>query len=163
MLTTTTTTLAAATSLLLLATGALASASGGDLADELRRDLHMAESGGGLFARQDDGGFGATNLNSFTGSLGAPPVPITQGTDDTHPFEVSGQAESAFQDAINSACSDQHNACADAANGPQQGQISVNQCDDQMNACQSTLQAATQTAFLTQVSSNAEFDFFCEL
>ncbi|KAI0436271.1 hypothetical protein F4803DRAFT_542822 [Xylaria telfairii] len=133
-----------------------------DLVRQIQRDFNM-----GLFARQDQQGaqVGLTNLNTFTGNLGAEAPPITLSTDPQHPYRIKGEEVSDFNTAIDKTCDFQKNDCGEQANGPQKGKFDVAACDDQSSQCKSFLKAsATQTAFLSMVTvaGNDEFDFICE-
>ncbi|MCJ1370922.1 hypothetical protein MMC20_002136 [Loxospora ochrophaea] len=59
----------------------------------------------------------ATNLQTFTGTLGAAADPITNSGDATRPFEVNGNTFVNFAAAAQRTCDIQFNACANAANG----------------------------------------------
>ncbi|KAI1502002.1 hypothetical protein F5X99DRAFT_380298 [Biscogniauxia marginata] len=125
---------------------------------EMRRDFGI-----GLLPRQATLQEGPADLQTFTGSLGgAAAPPITKSADEDHPYSIDGEDVSSYDDAINKACDKQLNECSDLANGAMKGQFEVNDCNDQKEQCRSTLSAATQTAFLSIATSNAEFDFFCE-
>ncbi|KAI1343391.1 hypothetical protein F5Y15DRAFT_232803 [Xylariaceae sp. FL0016] len=129
----------------------------------LVREIHD-EFRMGLFARQDVGTLqeGPDNLNTFTGNLGVNALAITSSGDDDKPYEVDGETVSSYGDAVNKACDGQSNQCAQQANGAQKGNFEVNDCDKQKESCHSVLDSATQTAFLSIQSENADFQFFCE-
>ncbi|POS74658.1 hypothetical protein DHEL01_v206951 [Diaporthe helianthi] len=127
-------------------------------------DLAMGEmlSGGSvLFPRQQ----GATgqNLQAFTGSLGGIKADaVTNSGNLERPFEVDGDTFPDFNSAAERSCDNQKNKCAQLANSGGGAGFEVPDCDQQNNQCKDAINAATQTAFLTLASSNAEFDFFCE-
>lgn len=72
-------------------------------------------------------------IQTFTGSLGGPPPPVTSST-SARPFSVNGATFLNSVAALQRSCAIQHNACADAANS---GKLSggVAQCDTQETAC----------------------------
>ena len=77
---------------------------------------------------------GATNnIQTFTGSLGGPPPPVTSSPSD-RPFSVNGATFLNPGAALQRSCAIQHNACANAANS---GSLvgGVGQCDEQEKAC----------------------------
>lgn len=128
---------------------------GSGITDEVRSGFRM---GGSLLARQ------TKDLQAFSGSLGgAKAQSITQSSDQKRPFEVNGDTFTDFRSAANRACDNQKNACADMANGSKKGEFTVGECDKQNEECKSAAASATQTAFNALVSSNAEFDFFCDV
>ncbi|KAL8693634.1 MAG: hypothetical protein Q9218_001592 [Villophora microphyllina] len=75
----------------------------------------------------------ADNVQTFTGSLGGPPPPVTSSA-SARPFSVNGATFVNSGAALQRSCAIQHNACASAANS---GKISggVAQCDTQETAC----------------------------
>ncbi|KAI0537555.1 hypothetical protein GGR58DRAFT_345590 [Xylaria digitata] len=99
-----------------------------DLAQQIQRDFNM-----GLFARQDQQGvqIGLTNLNTFTGDLGAEPVPITLSSDPDHPYLINGDTAPDFNTAVDKTCDFQKNDCAELANGASKGKFEVSDCDEQ--------------------------------
>ncbi|KAL8849885.1 MAG: hypothetical protein Q9221_005151 [Calogaya cf. arnoldii] len=78
------------------------------------------------------------NLQTFTGSLGGLPPPVSETAGADKPFSVTVKGKTVpFPDkaaALDRSCSVQHNACADASNS---GQIqeSVGQCGEQEKEC----------------------------
>ncbi|KLU83294.1 hypothetical protein MAPG_02358 [Magnaporthiopsis poae ATCC 64411] len=133
----------------------LAAALGGGITDDVRSGFRM---GGSLLPRQ------TKDLQAFNGALGgAKAQSITQSSDQKRPFEVNGDTFTDFRSAADRACDNQKNACANMANGSKKGEFSVGDCDKQNEECKSAAASATQTAFNALVSSNAEFDFFCDL
>jgi hypothetical protein len=75
------------------------------------------------------------NVNAFTGSTGAAPVPVISSSAE-RPFSVNGDTFLNKGAAIQRACDVQKNQCANAANGGSSG--SVADCDAQAAACRST-------------------------
>lgn len=73
------------------------------------------------------------NIQTFSGSLGRPPPPVTSSA-STRPFSVNGATFLNSGAALQRSCAIQHNACANAANS---GKLSggVAQCDTQETAC----------------------------
>ncbi|KAI1258501.1 hypothetical protein F5Y18DRAFT_345749 [Xylariaceae sp. FL1019] len=128
-------------------------------------DIHN-DSGTMLYLRQDPSvpleSTADTNLNTFEGNIGAEPLAITRSDDASHPYTIDGETVSTFTDAINKACDGQSSGCSEQANGAAKGQFEVSDCDKQKQDCRDTLGSATQTAFLTKVTSDADFDFLCE-
>lgn len=134
-------------------------------------DLGVGEMLGGgsvLFPRQQQqggGGGGATgqNLQAFTGALGGVKADaVTNSGNSERPFEVDGDTFTDFNSAAQRSCDNQKNKCAQVANSGDGAGFEVSDCDQQNNQCKDSINTATQTAFLTLTSSNAEFDFFCE-
>ncbi|KAK4117460.1 hypothetical protein N656DRAFT_764676 [Canariomyces notabilis] len=106
-----------------------------------------------------------TNLQVFTGALGGVRAsPIVNSGNPERPFEVDGDTFRDYQTAANRACDNQKNACADLANNGT-GAFSVGECDQQTERCKSAATAATVTSFSPPVlvSSNDQFDFFCDV
>ncbi|RKU43644.1 hypothetical protein DL546_005230 [Coniochaeta pulveracea] len=104
-----------------------------------------------------------TDLQVFTGALGGIKASaIAQSGDPNRPFEVDGDTFNDFKTAANRACDNQHNACADQANGDRNAGFKVGDCDEQNSKCKAAIDTATTTSFAVLFSSNAEFDFFCE-
>jgi len=79
------------------------------------------------------------NLQTFTGTLGGAPPPVTPGG---RGFEVSGESDDFVGEAaaLTRSCSVQHNACANAANAGGQS-FSVGDCDKQNTQCTSAITA----------------------
>ncbi|KAK7756751.1 hypothetical protein SLS62_001194 [Diatrype stigma] len=74
-----------------------------------------------------------TDVNQFTGTVGAPPVPITSSASD-RPFEVNGSTFQNIGAAAQRACDVQKNKCANAANtGALDGGVEA--CDAQQKEC----------------------------
>ncbi|KAI4252168.1 MAG: hypothetical protein LQ352_004429 [Teloschistes flavicans] len=73
------------------------------------------------------------NVQTFTGSLGGPPPPVTSSA-SARPFSVNGATFVNSGAALQRSCSIQHNACANSVNS---GKISggVGQCDTQETKC----------------------------
>ncbi|KAH8882693.1 hypothetical protein GQ53DRAFT_831337 [Thozetella sp. PMI_491] len=155
-------------SLSLLALSAASALASLDFQDSIRAEFKM----GVLLPRQT-----VQNLQVFSGSLGGIKASaITNSGDTARPFEVDGDTFTDFQSAANRACDNQHNSCANAANS-KQGTFEVGDCDKQDTSCKAAANTATQTSFQNTgntggtgtstgqgvlVSSNAEFDFFCD-
>ncbi|MCJ1310749.1 hypothetical protein MMC25_004415 [Agyrium rufum] len=74
-----------------------------------------------------------SNLQTFTGSQGGSPPPITNSGDATRPFEVNGNTFVNFAAAAQRSCDIQQNACSNAANSGKGGSVSV--CQAQQTAC----------------------------
>ncbi|KAL2210194.1 hypothetical protein CC79DRAFT_484605 [Sarocladium strictum] len=138
-------------SIVLLAAAALASASL-DMADELAGQWRM-----GLRPRQ-----ASANLQAFRGALAGESAPgITNSGDPERPFEVDGDTFTDFESAVNRACDNQKNACAEQANNGG-ADIEVSDCDSQSDECKDAGRSATETSFDAVVSSDADFDFICD-
>ncbi|KAJ0123305.1 hypothetical protein J7T55_011770 [Diaporthe amygdali] len=122
----------------------------------------MLGGGSVLFPRQ--GGATQQNLQAFTGALGGIKADaVTNSGQSDRPFEVDGDTFTDFASAAGRSCDNQKNKCAQAANSGGNGAgLEVSDCDTQNTQCKAAINSATQTAFLTLTSSNAEFDFFCE-
>ncbi|KAL2130920.1 hypothetical protein VTI74DRAFT_5789 [Chaetomium olivicolor] len=117
---------------------------------------------GVLLPRQQGG---QTNLQAFTGALGGARAPaITNSGDLEKPFEVDGDTFRDFETAANRACDNQKNVCANLANNGT-GSFKVGDCDRQTERCKSAASSASVRTFPPPVlvSSNADFDFFCEV
>lgn len=71
-----------------------------------------------------------TNLQTFTGALGAAPTPIIDSGDAARPFSVKGNTFVNFGAAAQRSCDVQFNACANAANSGQAG-LTVSACQTQ--------------------------------
>ena len=73
------------------------------------------------------------NIQSFTGTLGGAPPPVTSGAGD-RPFTVKGDTFVNATAAVQRPCSVQHNACSDTANS---GALAGGQaqCETQGQAC----------------------------
>ncbi|KAK3336190.1 hypothetical protein B0T19DRAFT_31963 [Cercophora scortea] len=150
--------------LMAAATG-MASSAGVDFEGSIQHEFRM-----GLLAPRQAA---VANLQAFTGSLGGIKASaITNSGDPKRPFGVDGDTFPDFQTAANRACDNQKNACAQAANN-KSGNFAVGECDKQQVECKSVASAtpASETSFLvaapavpvaTLVSSNDDFDFFCE-
>ncbi|KAK4165758.1 hypothetical protein QBC43DRAFT_315104 [Cladorrhinum sp. PSN259] len=110
-----------------------------------------------------------SNLQSFSGALGGERASdILNSGDPDRPFEVDGDTFRDYDTAANRACDNQKNRCAEIANNSGSArQFSVNDCDRQSEACKSTASAAANRAFAAPasvlVSSNEQFDFFCDV
>ena len=76
----------------------------------------------------------ASNLQTFTGDLGAAAGPISNSGNADRPFEVNGDTFVNFAAAAQRTCDVQFNACADKANAGAAG-ISVSACSDQESKC----------------------------
>ncbi|KAI4602876.1 hypothetical protein KJ359_008096 [Pestalotiopsis sp. 9143b] len=74
-----------------------------------------------------------TNVNAFTGSTGAAPVPVESSASSDRPFSVNGDTFINIGAAVQRACDVQKNQCANAANSGGGG--SVSDCDTQQQAC----------------------------
>ncbi|KAK8106029.1 hypothetical protein PG999_009388 [Apiospora kogelbergensis] len=77
----------------------------------------------------------ATNLNKFSGSTGAAPIPITSDSASSKPFGVNGSQFVNLGAAAQRACDVQKNACANAVNGGKDNSIKVADCDAQQQQC----------------------------
>ncbi|KAK4229047.1 hypothetical protein QBC38DRAFT_473578 [Podospora fimiseda] len=107
-----------------------------------------------------------SNLQAFTGALGGLGASaILNSGDPDRPFEVDGDTFIDFDTAANRACDNQKNRCAEAANNLKQ--FSVGDCDRQSETCKSEAAATTNRGFAPPesvlVSSNEQFDFFCDV
>ncbi|KAM0249170.1 hypothetical protein ACHAQJ_009177 [Trichoderma viride] len=92
------------------------------------------------------------NFQTFTGTLGGPPPPVTSGTTD-RPFSVNGDTFVNAGAALQRSCDIQHNACADAANS---GKLSggVGQCDQQNSQCTAAAASGASNDNAVNNSSN---------
>ncbi|KAM0165774.1 hypothetical protein ACHAQE_002107 [Botrytis cinerea] len=81
-----------------------------------------------------------TNVQTFTGTLGGAPPPVTSSAGD-RPFSVNGDSFVGEGAALQRSCSVQHNACSRAANS---GSLAggVEQCETQETACNAASGAA---------------------
>ncbi|KAK7720920.1 hypothetical protein SLS64_001213 [Diaporthe eres] len=148
------------TSTALLLAAALAGGARASAGPELGMG-EMLSGGSVLFPRQQ----GATgqNLQAFTGALGGIKADaVTNSGNSERPFEVDGDTFTDFNSAAQRSCDNQKNKCAQEANNGGNAGFEVSDCDSQNTQCKDSINTATQTAFLTLTSSNAEFDFFCE-
>lgn len=83
----------------------------------------------------------SANLQTFTGSLGGAPPPVTVGG---RAFEVEGNDSFlTLSAALQRSCSVQHNTCADAANSG--AGFSVGQCDQQETQCNDAASSASSS------------------
>ena len=72
------------------------------------------------------------DLQTFTGSLGAAPVPVTNSGDSERPFEVEGDTFVNLSAALQRSCDVQFNACANSANASgNKGSLTVQACSSQ--------------------------------
>ncbi|KAI0482221.1 hypothetical protein GGR56DRAFT_663233 [Xylariaceae sp. FL0804] len=94
----------------------------------------------------------ATNVNTFTGSVGAAPVPVTSDAAAAKPFSVNGDTFLNEAAAVQRACSVQFNACADAANDGSAAGVEVSDCQDQETQCNAQ---ASSSSKKTRRSLNA--------
>ncbi|KZT37971.1 hypothetical protein SISSUDRAFT_1062355 [Sistotremastrum suecicum HHB10207 ss-3] len=80
---------------------------------------------------------GSGNVQTFTGSLGGLPPPVVAGGKG---FIVNGSQFIQKAGALGRSCDEQHNACADAANG---GGVAFkeSQCETQNAACHAAISA----------------------
>lgn len=76
--------------------------------------------------------------------------------------DLSCTIQTDFKSAADRSCDNQKNACAELSNS-KKIDAPVSECDRQNTECKAAAASATQTAFNALVSSNAEFDFFCDL
>ncbi|KAI6381796.1 hypothetical protein MCOR25_001027 [Pyricularia grisea] len=131
------------------------------VAGPLAASLHLAGGDfrmGVIYPRQQ-----VTSLHFFDKALGgAKAQDITQSSDEKRPFQVGDDTFTDFKSAADRSCDNQKNSCAELSNN-KKIDSSVNECDQQNTECKSAAATATQTAFNSLVSSNAEFDFFCDL
>ncbi|KAL2110994.1 hypothetical protein VUR80DRAFT_404 [Thermomyces stellatus] len=135
----------------------LASATAVDITAELNSGWMM-----GLRPRQ-----AAQNLQSFTGAVGGVGASaITDSGDPERPFAVDGDTFPDFQSAADRSCDNQKNNCAELANNGEEN-FEVSDCDRQNEECKAQKDAATVTSFADAepalVSSDAQFDYFCDL
>ncbi|EPS38143.1 hypothetical protein H072_8163 [Dactylellina haptotyla CBS 200.50] len=82
-----------------------------------------------------------TNVQTFTGSVGAPPVPV-ENVGGPRPFVVRGDSFVNFGAACQRSCDVQKNQCANAANGGNKT-VKVSDCETQQQACSGTCQSGT--------------------
>lgn len=78
------------------------------------------------------------NLQTFTGSLGGLPPPVTAG--GSKGFLVEGAAFIQEAGALGRSCDEQHNTCANAANAGGQS-FTVSDCDTQNTQCHAAITA----------------------
>jgi len=100
------------------------------------------------------------NLQTFTGSVGAAPVAITNSGNADRPFDVNGDTFVNFAAAAQRTCDVQFNACANVANGGS-ATVSVSDCTTQKTACQAAQDSAAVTSFTKRgiaLSPRAAFD-----
>jgi hypothetical protein len=76
---------------------------------------------------------GGVDVNAFTGSTGAAPVPVVSSAASDRPFSVNGDTFINAGAAIQRACDVQKNQCANAVNSGGSG--SVSDCDAQQQEC----------------------------
>lgn len=95
----------------------------------------------------------SSNLQTFTGDLGAAADPITNSGDAKRPFEVNGATFVNFAAAAARTCDIQFNACANAANGGQG--IAFADCNTQKTACGAAQSSAAVTSFGTAAAALA--------
>ncbi|EHA46301.1 hypothetical protein MCOR27_010846 [Pyricularia oryzae] len=130
-------------------------------AGALAASLHLAGGDfrmGVIYPRQQ-----ARALQVFDKALGgAKAQEITQSNDEKRPFQLGGDTFTDFKSAADRSCDNQKNACAELSNS-KKIDAPVSECDRQNTECKAAAASATQTAFNALVSSNAEFDFFCDL
>lgn len=86
-----------------------------------------------------------TNLQTFTGALGAAAIPIAPSGDAKRPFLVNGATFVNFAAAAARTCDVQFNACANAANSGK-GVVFAD-CNAQKTACGAAQAAAPATSF----------------
>ncbi|KAG9233728.1 hypothetical protein BJ875DRAFT_484841 [Amylocarpus encephaloides] len=114
---------------------------------------------------------GATNFQTFTGTLGgSPPEPITATSNDaTRLFTCSGETFTKLSDAVNRSCNNQKNTCSQAANSAGGGGgggdknsngLTVGQCDEQLKACTAATEGLVGLKLQT-VADGAENLVFC--
>jgi len=101
-----------------------------------------------------------TNLQIFTGTLGSPPVPITNSQDPQRIYEVNGSTFTDFTSASNRACSVQSNLCSNAANDNKA--FAVGGCNTQASSCTSALATSQTTNFQVLRGSEGDFDIICD-
>ncbi|SPN99742.1 uncharacterized protein DNG_02593 [Cephalotrichum gorgonifer] len=107
----------------------------------------------------------AQNLQSFAGSLGGVAASaISNSGDPERPFTVDGDTFNDFATAAGRSCDNQKNNCAELANNGG-GDFEVGDCDKQNEACKAGISSASATSFgePALVSSDAQFDFFCDV
>jgi hypothetical protein len=75
-----------------------------------------------------------TNVQTFTGTLGGPPPPVTSSTGD-RPFTVNGNTFVNLAAALQRSCDIQNNACANAVNSGKLPGKSVSDCNAQQSLC----------------------------
>ncbi|KAK7750430.1 hypothetical protein SLS62_007619 [Diatrype stigma] len=124
-----------------------------DFAQEVQHDFKM-----GLFPRQ---AASPLNLQTFAGAVGGFGAPAS--ADPERPFEVDGDTFPDALSAVNRACDNQFHTCQSEANSnPDTVSFAVGDCDVQNIDCKAAGMTGTPSSFPALVSSNAEFDFFCE-
>ncbi|KAL7621443.1 hypothetical protein AAE478_008765 [Parahypoxylon ruwenzoriense] len=150
-----------------LLAGLLVGVLAGDIVEEIRGNFQM-----GLFGRQQPS---LTNFQRFTegmgGKLAAQIVANDESDADQRPFKIVGGRSNdetflsmsistrlltveqpGFQDAVNRACDDQKNDCADLSNNGG-ADFKVSDCDAQNNQCKSINQPSEQ---------DDQFMYFCD-
>ncbi|KAK6341456.1 hypothetical protein TWF696_008530 [Orbilia brochopaga] len=81
-----------------------------------------------------------TNVQTFTGSVGAQPVPV-ENVGGARPFVVKGDSFVNFGAACQRSCDVQKNGCANAANGGNKA-VTVPQCEAQQQDCSENCQSS---------------------
>ncbi|KAM3071848.1 hypothetical protein ACMFMG_009705 [Clarireedia jacksonii] len=74
----------------------------------------------------------ATGTSTAIGGIRLPAITMTEDSD--RPFQVNGNTFTS-QDALDRACTIQHNKCADAVNDGELSDIDVSACDAQQASC----------------------------
>ncbi|KAJ6263071.1 hypothetical protein Dda_1630 [Drechslerella dactyloides] len=80
-----------------------------------------------------------SDVQTFTGSVGAPPVPV-ENVGGARPFVVNGDSFVNFAAACQRACDVQKNQCANAANGGNRA-VKVSDCETQQQDCTDNCQS----------------------
>lgn len=91
-----------------------------------------------------------TNVQTFTGSLGGAPPPVTSDSASNRPFTVNGDSFVNAGAALQRSCAVQHNACANAANSGS-STFTVADCETQEQDCNA---AASSSAKLRRSRSS---------
>ncbi|APA08885.1 hypothetical protein sscle_04g036550 [Sclerotinia sclerotiorum 1980 UF-70] len=66
---------------------------------------------------------------------GIQPPNIERTSDPDRPYSVNGDKFTDIEDAVDRACSIQHNACADAINNGALSDAEISDCDNQLKVC----------------------------
>ncbi|KAF8858745.1 hypothetical protein BDZ45DRAFT_391038 [Acephala macrosclerotiorum] len=97
----------------------------------------------------------STNLFAFSSALGgAAAEPVTSTGDSTRPFAVGTNTFTDFDSAATRSCNDQHNACADVANGGSANGLTVGQCDTQQTQCEAAAASGASSSHSSSASAS---------
>ncbi|RAL62165.1 hypothetical protein DID88_002649 [Monilinia fructigena] len=86
-----------------------------------------------VFVSSTSTGPAPTGTAAAIGGIVPPNIETTKDPD--RPFSVNGNTFTDREDAVDRACSVQHNACADAINNGALSDVKISDCDDQEKKC----------------------------